>query len=290
MDKNILLKTHKHPLVLLFKTLKTFFVPWIILLIIFYILQKLLLWIFLILWLFIFLFLYFYFFWSKSYFVITDERLYMNVRNGFFSKYDMSIHLKQIKDIAYSKNHFFHYFFWYGNLFIRSSAGAEGNFIVWDIPNIQKVYDQINYLYTLWEERKNISNNNNNNFLSKEDIIKKVEKDLLDIDWIKEIKLLNDEEKKFIFTNEEDRNHWVYECIKRDITFVATHDSSFRDADNPIVFKLWKKVIFPAVSFHEVKQKNTVSSSPWIEVHNFLIKDFKNIQKDDATLLIWFDV
>jgi hypothetical protein len=69
----------------------------------------------------------------------------------------------------------------------------------------------------------------------------------------------------------------------------VTHDSSFRSADAPIVLKLWSKVIFPAVSFHEIKEKNTVSSSPWIEVHKYLSNKFKNLAPDDATLIIGFD-
>jgi hypothetical protein len=49
--------------------------------------------------------------------------------------------------------------------------------------------------------------------------------------------LLSSEDKKFIFENEEDRNHGVYDTIKRKILFAVVHDSSFRDADSNIVLK-----------------------------------------------------
>jgi hypothetical protein len=125
----------------------------------------------------------------------------------------------------------------------------------------------------------------------KDEIIAKEKQNLLSIQWIKEVYLLTDEDRKFIFSKEEERNHGVYESIKRNVVFCATHDSSFRDPDNAIVLKIWNKAIFPAVSFSEVRQKNTVSSSPWLEVHNYLIKKLNNYNdKEDATLLIGFDI
>jgi hypothetical protein len=72
--------------------------------------------------------------------------------------------------------------------------------------------------------------------------------------------------------------------------FAVVHDSSFRDADSNIVLKRWKKILFPWISFHEVKQKNTVSSSPCLKVHNYLKPKFINTNKNDATILIWFDL
>lgn len=233
------------------------------------------------------------FFWKRSYFVVTNEKLYIDVRNWFFSKYSMSTHFAQVKDIAYSKNHIFHYMFNFWTLFIRTSAAWDWSFIIEDIPNIEQVYEKINYIYNLWESwRKNlnsITSYNEKNKLSREELVEKVKKDLLNISWVKEVKILTDADKQYIFKNEEDRNHWVYESIKRDISFVFTHDSNFRQADEPIVLKFWSKVIFPPVSFHEIKEKNTVSSSPWISIHKYLIQKFENIDVDDATILIGFD-
>lgn len=293
MEEEIL-KTHQHKIKMILKTIKYFLIFWLIAFILIYINSDSLF--FSITCIIILLFLihlYNYFFWSKSYFLVTSDSVSINVRNWLFSQYDMRIHFSQIKDMAYSKNHFLHYFFNYWVMFIRTSAAADGSFIIDDIPNIEDVYKKISYLHSIWAEwrKKYINNEPTKNTLSTEEIIKKNKEILLNIPWIKEVELLNANDKKFIFENEEDRNHWVYESIKRQISFVATHDSSFRNADAPIVLKLWSKVIFPPVSFHEIKEKNTVSSSPWINVHNYLVKNkLNNIWEFDATLIIWFDL
>lgn len=297
MKENILLKIHQHWVKALLEILKYFLISSIFFWIFTYIIsESIFITIVVLLIILVLIYSYFHFFHSKSYFYITNDKLSIDVRNWIFSKYNLSIHFDQIKDMAYSKNHIFHYLFDYWVLFVRSSAWSDWNFIVPDIPNIEDVFKKVNFLYSLSkEQRKNITSldnlsDNTTTKNSKEDTIKKVKDELLKINWIVEVELLNNDDKKFIFETEEDRNHWVYECIKREITFVVTHNSSFRNADEPIVLKLWNKVIFPPVSFHEIKQKNTISSSPWIKVHNYLIKKLNNIWEYDATLLIWFDL
>lgn len=292
MEQQIL-KIHQHKIKMILKSLKAFLFFWIIVWILTFILSSSVKTTLIVeILTFILIYAYNYFFWSQSYFLVTDEKLSINVRNWLFSQYSMWIHFDQIKDMAYSKNHFLHYFLNYWVLFVRSSAWSDWNFIVDDIPNIEEVYKKVSHLYALWNDRKIIEKENKSEKkLSKEEIIKNAKNILLNIQWIKEVEILDNTDKKFIFETEEDKNHWVYECIKRQVTFVATHDSSFRNADAPIVLKLGNKVIFPPVSFHEIKEKNTVSSSPWIEVHNYLVKNkLKNIWEFDATLLIWFDV
>lgn len=197
--------------------------------------------------------------------------------------------------MAYSKNNLVHFYFDYWTFFARSSwAEDDSGFMVKYVPNVEDVYSTISYLYSLSEDKrenlKDLKDLEKKNPSNKDEIIKKESEILLNIQWIKEVFELSKDDRKFVFENEEDRNHGVYECLKRDIVFCATHDDTFRDPDAAIVFKFWKKVIFPAVSFHEVNEKNTVSSSPWLEVHNYLIKKLKNFHKDDATLLIWFDI
>ena len=295
MESNILFKTHQHKITLFFNVLKT----WIIL--------SICIWVLVFLWTndllytsisvfvsFIFSYFYHLFFYSKSYFYITNDKMSLHVRNWLFSQYNMSIYFDQIKDMAYSKNNIVHYFFKSWVLFARSSAWWDGSFIIKDIPNIEEVYKKVNFLYTLTsEKRKNITNLDNLEISKpkdKNETIKEVLETLTNIRWIKEAYLIDNVDKKFIFETEEDRNHWVYECLNRQVTIMMTHDSDFRQADAPIVLKLWKKVIFPAVSFHEIQEKNTVSSSPWLEVHNYLIKRFKNVWEYDATLLIGFDI
>jgi hypothetical protein len=236
------------------------------------------------------------FFHARSQFVITPDKLSMDVRNGFFSRYDMSIHFDQIKDLAYSKNHFLHYAFDYGVLFVRSSAGADGNFVVSDIPRIEEVYALVNRLYGMTpEERRSLRDGSTVPALrtrqeSETETIKRVRRELVTIPGIKEAEVLSDEDRRFIFENEEDRNHGVYECVRRKIVFAATHDARLRAADAPIVLRLGSKTVFPPVSFHELREKNVVSSSPGVRVHEYLVKKFQQVDEYDATLLIGFDL
>lgn len=294
MEQEIL-KLHQHKIKMILKTIKAFCILWFTSWIITYIISNsMVTTIIIVVITLICIYNYYYFFWSKSYFLVTNESISINVRNGFFSQYDMRIHFSQIKDMAYSKNHFLHYFFNYWVMFVRSSAAADGSFIIDDIPNIEEVYKKISYMHSIGDDgRKKLINHDiceKKQTKSKEEIIENARNTLLNIKGIVEVNILSAQDKQFIFTHEEDRNHGVYESIKRQITLVATHDSSFREADAPIVLKLWNKVIFPPVSFHEIQEKNTVSSSPWIEIHNYLIKKIKNIWEFDATLLIWFDI
>ncbi len=214
----------------------------------------------------------------------------------------MNIFYKNIRDMAYSKNNIFHYMFDYWTFFARSSAGADGDFEAKYIPKVEKIYKIINYLYLLDpKERQAITSLSQIENVKKE-IIKEEEKEtkesiitkemsvLKTIVWVKEVIALSNEDKRYIFENEEDKNHGVYDCLKRDILLCITHDEILRQPDNPIVHKLGKKVIFPSVNFHEIKRKNVVSSSPWIEIHKYLIKKFKNVDESDATILIGFDL
>lgn len=219
----------------------------------------------------------------------------------------MSIHFKNIRDTAFSKNHFLHYVLGYGTLFARSSAWA-----VWDLegknlPHIEKVYKIVNYLHNLTEqERKEVKTlddileskeaANTEKEVKKEktetinEVAEKERQILLDIQGIKEVVELSDSDRRYIFENEEDRNHGVYECLRRQVVFAATHDSTFREPDEAIVMKAGKKVVFPVIEFHEIKRKKVSSSSPWMTVHEYLVPKFQNLWDNDATLLIWFDI
>jgi hypothetical protein len=68
----------------------------------------------------------------------------------------------------------------------------------------------------------------------------------------------------------------VHECLRRQILFAATHDSTLRDPDEAIVMKAGEKVVFPVVDFHEIKRKKVSSSSPGIEIHEYLVPKFKD--------------
>jgi len=228
----------------------------------------------------------------------------------------MSIHYKNIRDMAFSKNNIFHYMFGYGTFFARSSAWAVGDLEATHIPHIQRVYRAVNYLYNLSEdERKNISvldeviswkedifskkesqiidakqDTTEEIYENMQDIIVQEKQVLLSIQWIKEVVLLSDREKRYIFEHEQEKNHGVHEAIRRQVVFAVTHDSTFREPDEAIVLQAWWKVIFPSVEFHEIRRRNVCSSSPGIEIHNFLAPKFSHLSEHDASLIIWFDI
>jgi len=182
-----------------------------------------------------------YFFWVKSYFIISNEKIIIKVRNTLFSKFHMSIHYKNIRDTAFSKNHILHYMLGYGTFFARSSAGAVGDLVAPSIPRIEKVYKIINTLHNFSdEERKQIRNlediqnpplsGHSSVPLNKgedetqwsrgiveilQEATQKEKQILLNIQWIKEVVVLSDTDRRYIFEHEEDRNHGVYECLRR---------------------------------------------------------------------------
>jgi len=228
----------------------------------------------------------------------------------------MSIHYKNIRDTAFSKNHILHYMLGYGTFFARSSAGAVGDLVAPSIPRIEKVYKIINTLHNFSdEERKQIRNlediqnpplsGHSSVPLNKgedetqwsrgiveilQEATQKEKQILLNIQWIKEVVVLSDTDRRYIFEHEEDRNHGVYECLRRQVVFAATHDSTFREPDEAIVMKAWEKVVFPVIEFHEIKRKKVSSSSPGLTIHEYLVPKFQNLWDYDATLLIWFDI
>ncbi|MDD3793228.1 MAG: PH domain-containing protein [Candidatus Gracilibacteria bacterium] len=297
MKDIILLKKHQHKLILISNFLLSFIKIGVLSSIIFiYIFRgQILLQILSVLIIVILIFFIEYFFWYKSYFIVSNEKILIKVRNGLFSMYHMNIYYKNIRDMAYSKNNIFHYMFDYGTFFARSSAGASGDFEAKYIPNVGEVYKIINGLFLMDDKQRQEVTSINQLLEDKETetekiIIENEMKKLLSIPGILECVLLNNEDRKFIFSHEEDRNHGVYECLKRKVLFCVTHDEKLRDPDSLIVLKLGNKVIFPAVSFHEIRRPSTVSSSPGLEVHNYLIKKFKKVGEYDATILIGFDL
>lgn len=249
--------------------------------------------------------IYEYFLWSKSYLLITNEKLVKKVRNGIFSKFHMAIHYDNIRDVAFSKNNVFHYLTDTGSLFARSSAAAVGDFEAYWTPRIEKVYKLVNYLHNLDPKiRKNLDHIDGvtGSMTAGRDIVwgqpqetldeaaQKEIQTLLSIQWIKEVVVLSDSDRRHIFEHEEDRNHGVYESLRKQVLLAATHDSTFREPDEAIVMKAEKKVIFPTVKFYEIQRSSVVSSSPGQEVHEYLVPKFQNLWEYDATLIIWFDI
>lgn len=296
LQDNILYKTRQHKIVLILNFVKWFLTVWIPFWILLYLVSNLG-WIVNIIIYLVFvlvIFYYNYFFWNKSYFLVTNKQISQKVRNWIFSKFAMSIYFENIRDIAYSKNNLFHYMFNYWTFFARSSAWADWDFMITRVPDIEKLYKIINQIHILPADKRETLDrlwaSIKTKKESKEDVIKNEYNKLISIKWIKEVVLLSDNDKKYLFENEEDRNHWVFETIRKQVTFCFIHDSDFREADASIVLKLWSKIIFPAVSFHEITRPSTVSSSPWIETHKYLSQKFEKLVEDDATVLVGFDV
>lgn len=305
---NVLYKTRQHILILVSKILR-WFIPVVV---ITYVAGKYLFpdanLIILLLWGSIWGFVIFgyqYFLWSKSYLLITNEKLVKKVRNGLFSKFHMAIHYDNIRDVAFSKNNLLHYTTWAWTLFARSSAAAVWDFGANWTPNIEKIYKIVNYIHNLDAiHRKRLNHIDDILSVAKPgrdivagksdqkiaEVAEKEKNVLLEIKWIKEVVQITDWDRRYIFEHEEDRNHGVYECLRRQVVFAATHDSIFREPDEAIVMKAWKKVVFPVIEFHEIKRKKVSSSSPGLKIHQYLEDKFENLWDYDATLLIWFDI
>lgn|SRR3989338_5011566 len=102
--------------------------------------------------------------------------------------------------------------------------------------------------------------------------------------------VLSENDKEEIMRMELEHNLGVFECLKRDCTILFTHDSRFREPPEPVVSIFNERAIFPPVAFPEVKEKDTVSSSPSWNVHQFLVEKFGlKLNEDEATLLLGFN-
>ena len=102
---------------------------------------------------------------------------------------------------------------------------------------------------------------------------------------------LDERHKKLIRSSEEENNLGVFEAIKRNYTALLSHDSSFRNPSGEIVVKKGDSVIFPPVSFPEIKARNVVSSSPSLKVHRELLNRLNlSLKPEEATLIVGFDV
>ena len=120
--------------------------------------------------------------------------------------------------------------------------------------------------------------------------MEQVLKKLRQVKGLANFNLLHDSHKKKILELEESRNLGIKECLNRQFTLLLTHDSSFRPPTSPEVIKKENSVLFPPVPFPEVEAKDVVSSSPSKLVHDFLVKEFNLKLKNEATLIIGFNL
>ena len=114
----------------------------------------------------------------------------------------------------------------------------------------------------------------------------KIKKNLGKLQGIKDVYRLIKKDRDYIKTHEEIRNLGTFECLKRDYIFLVTHDSSFKDPEEPIVRIVKESIVFPAVKFSDINAKNVISASPGTKIHKYLVKRFNLKLKDEATLLI----
>ncbi|MBI2667431.1 hypothetical protein HYX17_01525 [Candidatus Woesearchaeota archaeon] len=120
-------------------------------------------------------------------------------------------------------------------------------------------------------------------------------KDILEglnkVNGLNNVNILGDEDKDIIRNLEEENNIGVLECIDRNHVVMVVHNSGFREPEKNMVIKENGIAIFPALEFPEVKAKDVVSSSPGINVHEYLRRRFNlNIDNEHATLLIGFNL
>ncbi len=121
--------------------------------------------------------------------------------------------------------------------------------------------------------------------------MKKIIDYLKSLNGLNDCAFINDYHKSELFRiilREEYANLGVFAALLRTHTLVVTHDSTFRQPCIPIVSKVGRNIVFPAVPFPELDMCNVVSSSPGFEAHEFL-KSIIKVKSDEATLLIGFN-
>ncbi len=101
--------------------------------------------------------------------------------------------------------------------------------------------------------------------------------------------VLSADDKKYVNEKEDENNLGVREAVKRKYCVCAVHDSNWREPTQNIVRQEKGEIVFPPVVFPEVPAHNVVSSSPGIEIHDYLAKKIR-VETDEATLLIGFDL
>ncbi len=114
---------------------------------------------------------------------------------------------------------------------------------------------------------------------------------LRNIRGLSNFNILTEEDKDKIREIEDENNFGVFECINRDVCIMMTHNDEFRDPGTPLSILENNEEVFIPIPFPEVLERDTVSSSPRKEVHEFLAERFSlDLEEKDATLLIGFDL
>ena len=235
--------------------------------------------------------------WHHSWLMVGNQKVTLSVRNGLFSQYAMNIRYRNIRDCAVSKNSILGFLFKYGTLFIRSSS-AEGDFSAYYVPKVGKIYALVNALsrYSDDERASMHSIEALYNFHSKTefpgtvsqtDMIQKNTDHVRALAGVTEVVILSPDARAYIASNEEIRNHGVYEVLRRKHILCFLHDIEFRSAAGPLTQKTATgEVYFPGVPFPEVEGKDVISASPGSAVHAYLLQFFPYATESEATVLV----
>ena len=251
--------------------------------------------------------------WKNSYVLVTNEKLAQKTRRGFFRKNKMTINYDSIRDIELEKKNILHFLSGCGTLYARSSSGSQSDFKATWTPNISEVYEKVNFLNNLSEQQRNNitchddlmseirKTKQTNKHIEKEnkdewdteshiETITKEAKILKNKEGIHEIILLTDEDRLQVFEQEEEKNHWVHEVLKKTVVYAIIHDESFSIKDQNEVIRIWDKEIYPTLEFNDLDSDKAIAGYPGIGVQAYLSGRFVKTIKTDKILLIWFDV
>lgn len=234
--------------------------------------------------------------WQKSALYITNRRVYIEVHRRPWNIFSTDLYLHNMRDTAYSYHTFLGRIFHFGTLFARNSNEDDNamGLVVNHLPYPEIVRDYLGYLTAIEADKRmtaikfddfHMQRNPKAAKVTDTDMRKKMLQLVTHIKGITGGMYLTEADKDILWMNEEERNLGVFETLMRKHVLVVTHDSKLRPPAADIVVQRASRIVFPAVPFPEVPQKDVVSCSPGLKAHQFLATRIE-VKGDDATLLI----
>jgi len=90
---------------------------------------------------------------EKTLFIITNKRLTQFVQTSPFTGFQLSLAFDQVADTAASTHNYLQKIFGFGSLFARSSAGAQGDFLVENLQFHEDLHNWLNKLLTQYSQK-----------------------------------------------------------------------------------------------------------------------------------------
>lgn len=90
---------------------------------------------------------------EKTLFVVTNRRLTQFVQTSPFTGFQLSLAFDQVVDTAASTHNYLQKLFGFGSLFARSSAGAQGDFLVENLASHEDVHNWLSKLLTQYMQK-----------------------------------------------------------------------------------------------------------------------------------------